>query len=336
MQTLIEAAFTTGRGKVVKYDPQIQGVWETYINENGKPAVKRHLSADLQVLYTPLNIVWIKNVTNSEVQQAYLDITDDNFILNFPTKHKQNVLSPAIGELILVYQKVNGVAAFTHLVTPIDDNLDDKGIRPEYLYGRNVRVIARATADDFIPVASTMWAGINFAGFSQGNACKIDNIKQITNADELRLEIWGKFAAYFLPEHLRSLTFTEALLNEVQHTDSDVTVTEGGLKLVSHFAKERNQRIVSQKKAGALKSGLLHCEICTFSFPKVFNAEFIECHHLDPIAEGGVRETKLEDLLLVCPNCHRMLHRKFDGKYLSPQELKGRMMVLATGALKVV
>ena len=57
---------------------------------------------------------------------------------------------------------------------------------------------------------------------------------------------------------------------------------------------------------------------------------------MDPIAKGGVRETKLDDLMLVCANCHRVLHRKFDGQYLSPQELKERMTALVPSTLKVV
>jgi hypothetical protein len=38
---------------------------------------------------------------------------------------------------------------------------------------------------------------------------------------------------------------------------------------------------------------------------------FIECHHLVPLHElRGLRKTRLEDLALVCSNCHRMLHRQ--------------------------
>jgi predicted HNH restriction endonuclease len=37
---------------------------------------------------------------------------------------------------------------------------------------------------------------------------------------------------------------------------------------------------------------------------------FAECHHLVPISrlEPGHR-TRLEDLAIVCSNCHRMLHK---------------------------
>jgi 5-methylcytosine-specific restriction protein A len=38
---------------------------------------------------------------------------------------------------------------------------------------------------------------------------------------------------------------------------------------------------------------------------------FIECHHLAPLAElAADRVSRLSDLALVCPNCHRMIHRR--------------------------
>jgi 5-methylcytosine-specific restriction protein A len=37
---------------------------------------------------------------------------------------------------------------------------------------------------------------------------------------------------------------------------------------------------------------------------------YIECHHLIPLSNFQVnKDTKLEDLALLCSNCHRMIHR---------------------------
>ena len=36
---------------------------------------------------------------------------------------------------------------------------------------------------------------------------------------------------------------------------------------------------------------------------------FIECHHRRPLSElRGHQRTRLDDLALVCSNCHRMIH----------------------------
>ena len=59
----------------------------------------------------------------------------------------------------------------------------------------------------------------------------------------------------------------------------------------------------------------LFCEICSFNFEEKYGSElgqnFIEAHHLIPISElKDDDQTKIEDLIMVCSNCHRMIHRK--------------------------
>ncbi|MEG1241999.1 MAG: HNH endonuclease, partial [Oscillospiraceae bacterium] len=51
---------------------------------------------------------------------------------------------------------------------------------------------------------------------------------------------------------------------------------------------------------------------------------FIHVHHkipLNEISEEYVVDP-VNDLIPVCPNCHAMLHRKINDKYLSIEELK--------------
>ncbi len=43
----------------------------------------------------------------------------------------------------------------------------------------------------------------------------------------------------------------------------------------------------------------------------VLGEDYIECHHTKPVSEYLVEQsTNINDLILVCSNCHRMLHRK--------------------------
>ncbi len=62
--------------------------------------------------------------------------------------------------------------------------------------------------------------------------------------------------------------------------------------------------------------GQLECEACVFDFHKFYGEigkGYIECHHRTPLASFKVETiTTLDDLALVCPNCHRMLHRRID------------------------
>jgi predicted HNH restriction endonuclease len=74
----------------------------------------------------------------------------------------------------------------------------------------------------------------------------------------------------------------------------------------------------------ANRQGTLFCEVCSFNFslryPQIGEG-FIECHHKTPMSKGIVRRTTAEDLALVCPNCHRMLHKIVDGDTLTIEQL---------------
>jgi len=89
---------------------------------------------------------------------------------------------------------------------------------------------------------------------------------------------------------------------------------EGQKKLVQHLRRERNLAIIKKKKDQVIKlKGKITCEVCGFDFGKVYGklgANYCEVHHLIPLSEGKeARETSLNDLITICSNCHRMIHK---------------------------
>ena len=66
------------------------------------------------------------------------------------------------------------------------------------------------------------------------------------------------------------------------------------------------------------------CCVCGMDFESIYGERgkgFIHVHHKDPLGgETDERDTRFEDLAMVCPNCHAMLHRGND--LLEPDELK--------------
>lgn len=93
----------------------------------------------------------------------------------------------------------------------------------------------------------------------------------------------------------------------------DLEHFEGTPVYKSHVVRERSQKLVNAKKR-AVKSAnqRLQCEACSFDFERVYGdrgTDFIECHHKNPLAESNGQKTKLEDLALLCSNCHRIIHR---------------------------
>ena len=93
---------------------------------------------------------------------------------------------------------------------------------------------------------------------------------------------------------------------------------EGTWQLKLHHRRERSRKLIEQKKEHFKRAhGRLRCEVCQLSFEEVYpsflGTDFIEVHHIVPLtATSGVIRTTLADLMLVCANCHRMIHRSMD------------------------
>ena len=93
------------------------------------------------------------------------------------------------------------------------------------------------------------------------------------------------------------------------------SVTEGGIREKKHFERERDWKIIKAKKELVLfEKGVLECEACSFNFSKKYGQRghhYLEVHHKKPISEYEDEEvTLLEDLCVLCSNCHKMIHRK--------------------------
>jgi 5-methylcytosine-specific restriction enzyme A len=99
--------------------------------------------------------------------------------------------------------------------------------------------------------------------------------------------------------------------------DPELSALEGEmrLRLVKHRARERALR--QEKIAAAIAAsadGRIRCEVpgCGFDFEQKYGSlgrGFAHVHHLKPLAEfdGPVMVT-LEELAVICANCHTMVH----------------------------
>jgi len=104
-------------------------------------------------------------------------------------------------------------------------------------------------------------------------------------------------------------------------TPSDDSAVEGLRRLRQHYARERCRGLIERKKQDFARrnEGRVFCEVCRFDFgeryPESLGEGFIEVHHLAPLStHDEPRRTGMEDLLLVCANCHRMIHRTRDAE----------------------
>lgn len=107
----------------------------------------------------------------------------------------------------------------------------------------------------------------------------------------------------------------DTVVQQLQDKEEDEAFPEGKEKYRLHHSKERNAKLVALKKKKAMDiNPLLPCEICQTSFKEKYGEVgngFIEAHHITPISDlTEETETRLEDLILVCSNCHKIIHRK--------------------------
>jgi len=97
-------------------------------------------------------------------------------------------------------------------------------------------------------------------------------------------------------------------------SDEERFFPEGRLLYHQHILRERNKTMVTKLKKLAMERNALKCCICGFDFYDKYGEigkGFIECHHTVPVSSYKEQsKTKFSDLVLVCSNCHRMLHRK--------------------------
>ena len=115
------------------------------------------------------------------------------------------------------------------------------------------------------------------------------------------------------------------IVSEVSDPYESVVVTSGkeGRVVARYVTKyERKPR----NRAAAIKIHGYKCMACGFDFEEKYGElgkEFIEVHHVKPLYSltEEVEVDPATDLVCLCANCHRMIHRK-RGAVLTIEELK--------------
>lgn len=282
-------------------------------------------------MFTSADIAWVKNVKRDAGRAwAYLEFeVGQTFLLDWAAGRANMGRTDAgkchPNELILIFQTVKNVQGFangtylTHLVTPIDNHVRESN-RTAYPFSRLVSVVAKNQNPILKPI------NLNFHKPNRGWLCNIELIEPmngniILDRAQKQNIVWSLFNIID-----PSLMEVNAFVQQENETTDEATEGEEKFYIGRHKYYERDPKIVKQAKKLALEGNRLKCEVCSFDFCKKYGTHgegFIECHHTIPIATGGVRKTRIEDLGMVCANCHRMLHRKnTKGAYYTINELK--------------
>lgn len=157
-----------------------------------------------------------------------------------------------------------------------------------------------------------------------GYANYIDGIYQITSA--------GRTLVNDNIENINYILSSEFDYNDVKTIFGEVyelrntkiipyneIITEGSSKYVTIKTHERSSKLRNAAIDYFSKNGIISCDCCGFEFKTYYGEKYgvscIEIHHLKPIFQyAGVSEEitiqkALNNLLPVCPNCHRVIHK---------------------------
>ena len=113
----------------------------------------------------------------------------------------------------------------------------------------------------------------------------------------------------------RASAFFEDVVRALPHAKADdeqrdvYPRLESRKRVASHLKRERSTLLAAECKI----RDDYQCQVCSLRFAAAYGrlgSEFAEAHHIIPLGKlrDGVK-TRLEDLVTVCANCHRMLHR---------------------------
>lgn len=115
--------------------------------------------------------------------------------------------------------------------------------------------------------------------------------------------------------HEKYLKLYFKIEDSIVDEEEETTFPEGKERYRLHRSKERNMTLIKVAKEKYFEiNQKLSCQVCDFSFEENYGKlgkGFIEAHHIFPISNlTSETPTKVEDIALVCSNCHRMLHRR--------------------------
>jgi hypothetical protein len=157
--------------------------------------------------------------------------------------------------------------------------------------------------------------GTNFAVTSEENQVieSLLGIESLQIASDLEVQ----------PSDVTSLTASDREALEAARGKSG---TEGARKLYTHYKRERDSSLgKAAKKAFRAKNGKLCCEACGFEPEPIFGFEIIEAHHRLPLSQSPEgRLTTPEDFILLCPSCHRAIHKIADCNFAELKRLMSK------------
>ena len=177
-----------------------------------------------------------------------------------------------------------------------------------------------------------------------GVAFKLQNLRQVAtgkglgNVSEMDRIVWSEFGSQSdkvkqLAGFIRAgVAVAESLEESFDGSDQE-EFFEGRVITELHRRRERDHKLRERLLSSRRRIGRLTCDMCCAQSqpgaPMLEDAIF-EVHHLIPLSMALERTIRLQDVALLCANCHRILHRAISLKksWLGISEAKGMISSL--------
>lgn len=172
-----------------------------------------------------------------------------------------------------------------------------------------------------------------------GVVFKLQNLRQVAtgrglaNVSRRDHDVWAKLGND--PERTRCMASDIRVAIDsvgplVPAADVEADFVEGRLLTLLHHRRERDPRIRRRLLETRRRSGILRCDMCNSTAAlrrtELEDAIF-EVHHILPLSSLGqhVTRTRLGDVVLLCANCHRVLHRAITAskRWIGLEEARG-------------
>ncbi|CAC9494417.1 hypothetical protein [uncultured Gammaproteobacteria bacterium] len=150
------------------------------------------------------------------------------------------------------------------------------------------------------------------------------------NMDIVEYLLNNTFSSEDLKEAFETINNNRQTDKKVQIFDESTTITEGTQAIVKTKVYERSNKLREKAIQFYTVDDRIKCQACCFDFEDFYGEygkNFIEIHHQKPVFQfdGDDLERTIEEALKnvipICSNCHRMIHRKRDNP-LSLKQLK--------------
>lgn len=198
------------------------------------------------------------------------------------------------------------------LLKPEDEDLEILSGRNDDKFSQKVRNLkAHSTFERF-----------GYAKYQDGVVKITDSgIKYLQeNMDNLKYLLVNNFKWTDLKEGLNVVQKSNEEKRKIEIFDETITIQEGVGRFVQAKVYERSSKLRKIAIEYFTNDGDILCNACSFSFKKFYGdigCGYIEIHHVKPVFKyedeelDKTIENALSNLMPVCSNCHRMIHRNW-------------------------